>query len=428
MPGVNKSAERALLVGVVMPGDHGHDAADSLDELAQLTLTAGGTIRHTVTCTLREVHPATLIGAGKIKEIGGMCRDHDIDLIVVDEELAPAQQRNLEKELETRVLDRTGLILDIFAMRARSHEGKLQVELAQLEYLLPRLAGMWRHLSRLGGGIGTRGPGETQLEVDRRLIRKRIQAVKMSLSRVKHRRIENRKRRQRQQVAAISMVGYTNAGKSLLLNRLTSAETFVEDQLFATLDPLTRRLALPSGRIVLITDTVGFIRKLPHQLVSAFRATLEEVVESDLLLHVIDSSHPRMEQHMEAVRGVLEELGAGAKPVVWAYNKIDLADDPAALAASLQRRTPGATAVSALRGDGLEELMRSLDHALESTIASLRLKVKYGAEALLGEIRALGEIQEYEYQEDGIAVTVRCPRNQVDRLVAMATGGLIMRI
>src|SRR4029453_8090099 len=317
--------ERALLVGVELPSNNRKVPLEySLEELQRLTETAGGKVIQKFSQQIRTVTPATLVGRGKVEEIQVALKDLKPDLVVVDEDLSPAQQRNLESAFKIRVIDRSQLILDIFSQRARSNEGKLQVELAQLEYLLPRLTREWTHLSRLGGGIGTRGPGETQLEVDRRRIRERIANLKRRLKTVERTRTLQRKERDEVPFATVALVGYTNTGKSTLMNALTRAGVLVEDKLFATLDPTIRSLRLPNGDKVMIADTVGFINKIPHSLIEAFKSTLEEVMGADLLLHVVDMSSALYDEQIDTVEEVLCDIGAGEIPTIMVPNKTDL--------------------------------------------------------------------------------------------------------
>ena len=331
--------ERALLVGIELPSrNHQVPLAYNLQELERLAETAGATVLGKQHQQIKSITPATLIGRGKVHEIQERVNELHADLVIVDEELTPAQQRNLENAFRVRVVDRSQLILDIFAQRARSNEGKLQVELAQLEYLLPRLTRQWTHLSRLGGGIGTRGPGETQLEVDRRRIRERIGHLKRRLRTVERTRSLQRKEREEVPFATIALVGYTNAGKSTLMNALTAAGVFVEDKLFATLDPTTRALRLPNGDKVMLIDTVGFINKIPHSLVEAFKSTLEEVSNADLLLHLVDLASPQFEEQIDVAYGVLAEIGAGDIPTVLVANKIDAVDHGLAVTARNETR------------------------------------------------------------------------------------------
>ena len=342
--------ERAILVGVVTGRQARWEAEDSLAELEQLARSAGARVAGTVLQERDRLDPRYLIGKGKAQEIRSQAAG--VDLVILDEELSGSQQRNLEELLGKRVLDRTGLILDIFAQRARSREGKLQVELAQLDYFLPRLAGAWSHLERLGGGIGTRGPGETQLESDRRRIRTRMAKIRQDLEQVRRHRALLRRPRRKVPFPIAALVGYTNAGKSSLMNALTHAGVDVRDQLFATLDPTLRRLTLPGERMALLSDTVGFIRKIPHQLVAAFQATLEEIQEAEILLHVVDASHPHAALQQAAVEGVLAELGLADRPTILVYNKIDRLP-----ALPFPHRTrSGRVSVSAKTGAGLDDL------------------------------------------------------------------------
>jgi GTP-binding protein HflX len=313
------SSERAALVGVVTPSSRG-DADHSLDELAGLAEAAGARVALRMLQERPKPDPATYIGAGKVSSLAAACDEADVDVVMFDNELSPAQLRQLEERLERKVIDRTQLILDIFARRARTREGKWQVELAQLKYLLPRLAGSGTALSRLGGGIGTRGPGETKLESDRRRIRVRIQAIQREIEQVRQRRSQLRERRHKQSVPTVALVGYTNAGKTTLFNRLTDETAVASDALFVTLDPLVRKVRLPDNRELLVSDTVGFIDRLPHALIAAFGATLEEVAEADLILHVIDAGSPERERQVSAVHNVLEEVGASDVPTVAVYN------------------------------------------------------------------------------------------------------------
>lgn len=355
--------EVALLIGLKRPHQPRWEAEESLEELAQLAVSAGAESAFRVLQERSVPDPRTLIGRGKAEDIRELCEE-GVDLVIFDEDLTGSQQRNLEATLQRKVIDRTGLILDIFAQRARSREGKLQVELAQLKYLLPRLTGHGADLSRLGGGIGTRGPGETQLEVDRRRIRRRVIKIEEELEKVQRHRALLRRRRQKQALPTAALVGYTNAGKSSLLNALTHAKLPVADKFFVTLDPTLRKVILPGGRAVLLSDTVGFIKKLPHQLVAAFKATLEEMRASDLLLHVIDIAHPQWQDQEQAVTAVLEELGMATKPLISLYNKVDKLPHPEAIA-FLSRR-PRSVVTSANTGAGLSELKTVIAEMLES--------------------------------------------------------------
>jgi len=343
--------ERAVLVGHV--GRDGHDLPRSLEELRRLADTAGARVLGTITQRRGGVHPPTFIGKGKVAELKELAQETGADLAIFNDDLSPPQVRNLEKELDVKVVDRSELILDIFARRARTRESRLQVELAQLQYMLPRLTGMWKHLERQAAGIGTRGPGETQLETDRRFVREKIARLKDALKRVERERETQRRRRQQRFRAAL--VGYTNAGKSTLFNALTRADVFVEDRLFATLDATTRQMVSPERHLALVTDTVGFIRKLPHHLVASFHSTLVEAVEADLLLHVVDAADPDFRRQMQAVEGVLEGLLEEPRPTVLVFNKLDLVADED-FVAGLVAGYPGAFMVSARTGAGLDRL------------------------------------------------------------------------
>lgn len=365
--------EVALLVGVeVAASRRPHSLAqESLEELAALAKSAGAEVAESQIQSRSRIDPATLVGSGKVEELKSKIHFHDATVVIFDRELTPTQQRNLERELQVKILDRTQLILDIFARRARTREGQLQVELAQLNYLLPRLTGHGAAMSRLGGGIGTRGPGETKLETDRRRIHQRIQAIHKSLERVRGGRATQRAQRQAVPLATVALVGYTNAGKSTLFNRLTGAQVLTASQMFATLDPTVRHLTLPSRRRVLLSDTVGFIRNLPTTLVKAFRATLEEVVEAELLLHVVDASSPVAAEHTTHVMETLAEIGAAQTPQILVLNKADRIPgemDASTLARRLSsdpdRQPAGAVAVSALSGVGLEKLISKIDETL----------------------------------------------------------------
>ena len=357
--------EKAFLVGVhpksriPLDGERG-----SLEELESLVEAAGATVTGKAYQVLQEPTPNYYVGRGKANEIAHMVNDEDVDLVVFDEELSPSQQRNLEDLINKKVVDRTRLILDIFAQRAKSREGKLQVELAQLSYMLPRLTGRGREFSQLAGGIGTRGPGETQLEVDRRKVRARIAKIRRELEKVRKTRRVHRERRRERLFPTAAIVGYTNAGKSTLLNAMTGSSVMVADRLFSTLDPTVRLMAFENGRNVLLSDTVGFISKLPHQLVEAFRATLEEVENADLIIHIVDVSHPEYSHQIEAVNIVLDEIGVKHTPIIYALNKIDLLGERALLH-SLRMTLPTSVAVSALTGEGLEDLKSLIASSLD---------------------------------------------------------------
>ena len=385
--------ERAFLVAVDTGADDGWTAEESLQELAALATTAGAEVVGAEWQNRRHVDPNWYLGKGRAEELVTARGETGFGLLVADDELSPNQQRALEELLKVKVLDRSGLILDIFAQHAQTHEGRLQVELAQLEYQLPRLTRLWTHLSRTGGGIGTRGPGETQLETDRRVIREKIKKLRQRLETVRRTRDTTARSRERRLVPSVAIVGYTNAGKSTMLNALAGSEAaHVEDKLFATLDPTSRSVRLGDGQSAIVTDTVGFIHKLPHQLVDAFRATLDEVRRADVLLEVVDAADSHLREHRTTVQAVLDELGAGAKPRVVAYNKADLA---AAHAIDGDQPSPivgEAVFVSALTGFGLEALRGRLSDVLASLWEAVDVVVPYAAGELLARVRERGTV------------------------------------
>lgn len=370
-----KPREKAVLLGVMVKGTNKPSSAKaSLEELALLARTAGVEVVGAFQQHLTKPNPLYYLGKGKVEELAALKSKLQYDVLIFDGELSPSQQRNLEERLQVKIVDRPALILDIFAQRAYTREGRLQVELAQYEYLLPRLTGRWKHLERLGGGIGTRGPGESQLETDRRLVSQKIHRLKLALEEVRQHRALYRRRRSRQGIPVISLVGYTNAGKSTLLNALSQAKVLVEDKLFSTLDPTTRRLSIPGGKQVLLTDTVGFIQRLPPSLVAAFRATLEELEEASLLLHVVDITQERAAEQSETVEEILAELGLAHKPRIAALNKIDLLLEERELSryeAWLRESGQKVALVSAARGWGLESLLCLVAEALGEAEASL---------------------------------------------------------
>jgi len=410
---LDQDVERAILVGLDLAGATDWSVEESLAELGELARTAGAEVVSQVIQRRQLPDRATLIGQGKVDEVAQLVWSLDADLVIFDDELSPVQHRNLEDALQVKVLDRTELILDIFAQRARSKEGKLQVELAQLQYLLPRLAGKGHELSRLGGGIGTRGPGETKLEADRRRIRQRISALRRELEDVIAQRDLLRQERVRNRIPVVALVGYTNAGKSTLFNALVgNEEVYTADQLFATLDPTMRAIELDDARKIIISDTVGFIRKLPHHLVAAFRGTLEEVVEADLLLHVIDVSEPNFEDRMDAVNEVLQELGAVGKPTITVFNKADLLGKEEAEA--IAARFPQAVSISAKYGS-LEVLKRLIASTLPVRYVCHRFLVPYSSGWLVGALHEKGNVLEVEYSEQGTRLLVELDSVSAER-------------
>lgn len=392
--------------------------------MAQLAATAGAEVVDAVFQRRHRPDAATYLGAGKVEEVKARCEETGATVAIFDDELSPTQQRNLEKALGIKVIDRTALILDIFARRARTREGRLQVELAQTEYLLPRLAGQWSHLERLGGGIGTRGPGETQIETDRRLARDRIAHLKRELEEVRRHRQLYRQNRRRHGIPVVAIVGYTNAGKSTLLNALTDAGVLAEDKLFATLDPTTRQVTLPGQQTVLFSDTVGFIQKLPATLVAAFRATLEELEDADVLLHVLDISHPNAEQHRATVEQVLRELGVDRTPTVLVLNKVDLlypdAGEGALRLAEREYGGPGVVPIAAARGWGLDRLLAAVQQALVAGWQRVRVTIPYGQEGIVSQVRQRGRVDREDYTDRGICLEARVPPDLAGALAPFA--------
>ncbi|MEW6522065.1 MAG: GTPase HflX [Bacillota bacterium] len=403
----------ALLVSVT-GGEPPWVVEESLQELGRLAHTAGMEACGRLIQERGRPDAATYVGRGKLLAIESERERLGAGTVIFDGELTPAQVRNIQDAVDGRIMDRTQLILEIFAGRAHSREGKLQVELAHLTYLLPRLTGHGTELSRLGGGIGTRGPGETKLEADRRELRRRIQALKAELELVRRQRRLRREQRRSAPTPVLAMVGYTNAGKSTLLNALTGAQALAEDKLFATLDPMARGLALPSGQQVLVTDTVGFLRKLPHDLVAAFRATLEEVAEADLLLHVVDASAPELEEHVATVVAVLSQLGASGKPVLMVFNKCDLVDD--VTAGALAARWSPSVAISAQTGQGLDDLLRAIDQTLAGTRERVTLHVPYDKAAVLEVLHQQGQVISQRYEAAEVVVEAELSRSWAGRV------------
>lgn len=405
--------QRAFLVGVAREKGAVPEAEVSLRELALLTETAGSAPVDHALVRRDRFDPATLIGSGKVAELVATTTALDIDVVIFDNELSPAQQRNLTKIFECDVVDRVALILDIFAQHATSKDGRLQVELAQLRYRLPRLRGRGVEMSRLGGGIGTRGPGETQLETDRRRILERISKLERELAHLGRSHATRTKARRKSRLPIVSLVGYTNAGKSTLFNQLTGADVLVADQLFATLDSTIRRIEPTDGVPVLVSDTVGFVRRLPHQLVKAFRSTLEEVAQADLLVHIIDAADPSPDLQIEAVHNVLSEIGAGDIPEVLVVNKTDVAD-PVAVKRLLELH-PGSVAISAKLGDGLEDLGRAIGAAIASVTESVALIVPYDRGDIVGLVHDLGTVSSAEHTDEGTRLVARIPTDEMHR-------------
>lgn len=402
-------SERAILIGMEWGrNDSLWTVDDSLEELKQLADTAGATVIKKFIQKRPKPDPAFFIGRGKVQELALYAQQENIDLCIFDDELSPAQQRNIESVMGIRILDRTALILDIFAQRARTNEGKLQVELAQLQYTLPRIMGKGLMLSRLGGGIGTRGPGETKLEVDRRRIRDRIAFIKEQIEKVKAVRSLHRSKRKKNNVFEVSLVGYTNAGKSTLLNTLTNSDIYAKDQLFATLDPTTRQLTLPNKQEIIITDTVGFIQRLPHQLIAAFRSTLEVVTEADLLVHVIDVSHELYKEQAAAVHEVLKKIGAESKPVITVYNKIDKLPPDSKLADRLALEED-TVCISAAKKLNLETLQQMIESHLKSKAVEVTLCIPYAETAKAAQLHETANVLEQDYTENGAVMKVILP-------------------
>lgn len=405
---VSAVKERTLLVGLETPALDRWQVQESLEELASLVRTAGGDVAQTARQRLPSPTAPYYIGKGKAYELAQMCSEEHLEAVVFDDELSPAQSRNLSRVIERKVVDRTQLILDIFAQRAKSKEGKLQIELAQLQYLLPRLTRMWTHLSRQSGGIGTRGPGETQLEVDRRRVQEKIAKLSQDLEEVRRIRSTQRQGRARHQWPVISLVGYTNAGKSTLFNRLTQAAVLAEDKLFATLDPTTRLVELPGKQRTLLTDTVGFIKKLPHDLVESFKATLEELGEADLLLHVVDLSHALYDQQIVAVEEVLHEIKVIDKPTLLVFNKIDQVANPD-LIARVRSFHPDSVTISAGTGEGMEELLEAISRKLISRFQTVRLTLPNHRTDLIALLHRQGQVLSLQYEKDEIWVEALVP-------------------
>jgi GTP-binding protein HflX len=411
---VNQDTERVFMIGVQLKADNAWCVEESMDELSELVTTAGAIVAGRGSQRLDKFNAATFIGPGKAKEFSVECKESNVDTVVFDEELNPAQGRNLEKIFECKILDRTALILDIFSQRAQTREGKLQVELAQLNHLLPRLTRFWTHLSRQKGGIGMRGgDGESQLEVDRRKVRERIGKIQRDLDLVMRNRDVQRTGRKRNQWPLGSMVGYTNAGKSTLFNAITGASTLSEDKLFATLDPTTRRLKLPTNQNVLLSDTVGFIRKLPHDLIDAFKATLEEVIEADLLLHIVDVSSPYAEEQIEAVNLVLKDLGVEEKRTLMIFNKVDRISS-SGLSKRFTDQYSNSIALSAKTGEGFDELMAELGKQLRPIRQMVGISIPHSKSDIIARLHEVGQVLERNYDGDEAMFKALIPPNYLD--------------
>jgi GTP-binding protein HflX len=401
--------EDAIIVGVITGAARKEQVEEYLDELVLLADTAGADVRHKITQERARISPSTFIGSGKAKEIGVMVEEEKIDLVIFDDDLSPVQLRNLEKSIKCKILDRSGLILDIFATRAKTKEAMTQVELAQLQYLLPRLTRQWTHLSKQYGGVGTKGPGETQIETDRRAIRTRLSHLKEKLTRIsKEREVQ---RAGRAELTRVAMVGYTNAGKSTLLKHLSGADVFIEDRLFATLDTTVRKVELSTSKSVLLSDTVGFIRKLPSHLVASFRSTLAEASEADIILHVIDVSHPFFEDHIAVVNATLDELNAAGKPTIYVFNKIDRLKDRTIVPELAERYTPSAF-ISAERGINITALKEEILKLLEEDAREQTLTLEQSDYGTIAKLHEFAEITATEYEGNTITVKFRIsPRN-----------------
>ncbi len=404
----NGHRERAVLVGVQLGGTQRSEVDDHLGELAELARTAGAEVVHQEVVKRGKPTPAFYIGKGRVEGLRTFCQQSQADVVIFDDDLSPGQQKNLEEIIQRKVIDRTELILDIFAQHARTKEAKLQIELAQLWHLLPRLTRRWTHLSRQPGEIGTRGPGETQLEVDKRRAKEHIHHLNLEIQGVRTHRATQRKARKRGLGQTAAIIGYTNAGKSTLLNALTTADVAVEDKLFTTLDPTTRKLVLPNHRVVFLSDTVGFIRKLPHNLIDSFRATFEEVTEADLLIHVLDISDPKADERSLSVYEVLKEIGCHEKPIVTALNKIDRLKGSSPIE-RFRRSHPNCVPISAKEGIGLDELIRQLEAVLADLTVFVKLRIPQSESRLVSRVHSEGNIVNKEYEGNDVLLDAEVP-------------------
>lgn len=412
-PQFAEKKEKAILVGLQLPGIDRKEIEDSLEELRELAKTAGAIVEKIEITKKDAPTPNIYIGEGKAEEIGKLCHEKGIDLVIFDDNLSPAQIKNLQNLLEVKVIDRTELILDIFAIHAKSREGKIQVELAQLQYMLPRLVHAWTHLSRQSGGIGTRGPGEKQLEVDRRRIRQHITNLSNELKKVHGHRKLQRKHREKIGIPLISIIGYTNAGKTTLFNRLTESVLPAEDKLFTTLDPKIKKFVLPNNQAVVMSDTVGFIKKLPHNLVESFKATLEEVYEADLLLHIIDGASGAVEEHYDVVLNLLKEMGVVSKPIITVINKIDLLTDSPEIVYKWTRKIPDSVSVSAKTGEGIEDLTQMACNELRGLRVKVEFFIPNNNFGIAAKIYNRGTVLSAEYTDKGARIIAELPKNSI---------------
>lgn len=414
--------ERAILVGVILPRHRRWEVNENLSELRSLVNTAGVEVVDELVQERPQIDPAYFIGTGKAEELARMVKAENASTVIFDDDLSPAQARNLQNETGAKIIDRSALILDIFAQHARTREARTQVELAQLQYLLPRLTRQWSHLSRQVGGIGTKGPGETQLETDRRMIRKRIETLRRDLEKIDQQRINRRKNRKN--AFRASLIGYTNVGKSTIMNLLSGADVLVENQLFATLDSTVRRVTLDAGHEILLSDTVGFIRKLPHHLIASFKSTLDETIEADVLLHVVDVSHPAFQEQIQVVNEVLQEIGAGEKPVLMIFNKIDLLEEKAGIPA-LKRQFPHSVFISAARQIRIEFLKKELVGFMEKHFVESEIAIPLRYAGLVHRVHSLATVTAEEYSDSHVHLRFRSTlqnREKIHRMVNAAIG------